>query len=174
MTHVDLVQSRVVVSSLNTTMSTRTVYMNSNGVVNQTAGSVYNPYGSKTGTGKNVWHGAGLMMSLPIVDDTPYRVKARVGGENCALHIFVGNAPAAPTGTNDLVTQVVSWPILGLQEDVGIFDDVILIKAQDTLIGGPLAFGIAISAQSGQMLAGYHLSVQNLSKTAPQFAASMS
>ena len=174
MVHVDFSQSAIPVSIQNSTMSSRTIYMNSNGVVNQTAGSVYQPYAGKSGGGANVWHGAGLLMSVPVVDDTPYRVKAVCGARNCSMHIFVGNAPAAPTGSDDLVTQVVSWPIIGEQEDIGSFDEVLLIKANDTLIGGPLAFGIGIAVGSGTMIAGYNISVQNLAKTAPQFAASMS
>ena len=160
-------------------VSAQQITMNSSGVVNQTTGAAHGVGNFQSGNGYNQWRGAGVLMSQPVVDDTPYRVKAYLGAEKSSMYIFVGYAPLAPTGTNDLITKVVAFQVIGYGvNDKGIFDEVFLLpglKAGDPDFQKPLAFGVAVATEQGAGVNGsYNISVQNLAKTAPQFAASMS
>lgn len=168
--HVDPGANQPGFSSQNAAGST--IKMNSSGIVNQTFGSVSLAAGSFIATSSaSSWRGVGLLMSQPIIDATPYRVKARILVHNAYCWVFCGYAPASPTGTDDTITGVVAWP-LGVSES-SIFDDIILFPAVPAQSALPLAFGIA-AAGTGNANARYNLSVQNVAKTAPQFAASMS
>ena len=151
--------------------------LNSSGIVNQTEGvaTINNGTYSAT-TNSNWWKAAGLLISPPVVDSTPYRVKAYVACFTGNAHIIVGRAPLAPTGSNDPITNVTGIPITaGSHNEVAVFDECILIPGvpeSDPDFKKPVAFGIACSGSAGGIR--FHLSVQNLAKTAPQFAASMS
>ena len=152
--------------------------MNSSGVVNQTAGSQHNPYFTQGNIGWNLWHASGVLMSQPVVDDTPYRVKAYVAGVATRIHIIVGYAPAAPTGVNDAITNVVPYPAAEYSDvgREGVFDEVILmpgLQSGHPDFGKPIAFGVAISTLATSHVA-FNISVQNLAKTAPKYASSMS
>lgn len=153
-------------------------WMNSTGIVNQTKGMVWN-IGLDSGTiNATQVKGAGLLMTQPIVDATPYRIKARIGGTGLKAWAFVGYAQASPTGTKDLVQELVAWPIaLDPGHPIGVFDEIVLVpglQENDPYADRPLAFGLLISDAPNNVGSSFNISVQNLSKTAPQFAASMS
>lgn len=155
-----------------------TIKMNSSAIVNQDIGSAFNPYYlSAAVSGNNYWRGAGLLMSAPVVDKTPYRIKAYCITRTAHGFVFAGYAPASPTGTNDTITSVVSWPISCIDSnEVGMFDEVVLmpgLQQGDPDFGKPIAFGIACQNNQNAVIR-FNISVQNLAKTAPQFAASMS
>ena len=147
--------------------------MNSSGVVNQTVGSVDE---AQNGITAGSWYGSGLLMSFPVVDDTPYRVKVHAFAANSDMMVFTGYAPAAPTGAGDLIAKPVFFPLTDSQNANGKFDEILLmpgLESGDSDFGKPIAFGIVISPYS-TVFPTWHMSVQNLAKTAPQFAASMS
>ena len=164
------------------TINSGTVKMNSTGVVNQTKGSCHMMQSTVTGAGRNAWQAAGLYMTQPIVDDTPYRVKAYVQGHLSDIWIIVGYGPSSPT-SQDTLTKVIPFPISKYGSSshdplAGKFDDIILLPGlipSDTDYQKPIAFAVAMATDAALQTEGsFHLSVQNLSKTAPQFAASMS
>ena len=159
-------------------MTNQNAKMNGSGIVYQTQGSASHAHDSVNGTSAaNRWRASGLLMSQPIVDATPYRVKAYVWVANMNLSLFVGYGPTNPTGSDDQINKCVQFPLTaGAHDENGIFDDIILIPGltqQDPDFGRPIAFGIGVSGSSGGTCR-FNLSVQNLAKTAPQFAASMS
>ena len=164
---------------LSPTMSSVTGYVNmgSSGIVEQTKGSAHHTYAGTTGTGRSQWTAAGVLMSQPVVDATPYRLKVYARAGNSHIYVIVGTAPASPTG-NDRIDNVVSFPISSYPSEKGEFDEIILVPGrnpQDPLFQRPLAFGVAVAVENAiNPLLAYNISVQNLAKTAPQFAASMS
>ena len=152
------------------------IRMNSSGVVNQTSGMSHMPFVNLQGQGVSLWTGSGLLMDQPNVDATPYRVKAYAAADNAFCYLFCGYAPSSPTGVDDIITSVIAWPI-GSVGGISTFNDLILLPALDEQspdFGKPIAFGVAVAMKSGTFSASYNISVQNLAKTAPQFAASMS
>ena len=147
--------------------------MNSSGVVNQTVGSVDE---AQNGITAGTWYGSGLLMSFPVVDATPYRVKVHALAANSDMMVVVGYAPVAPSGSGDLITKPVFFPLTDSQNANAKFDEVLLmpgLESGDPDFGKPLAFGVVISPYS-TVYPTWHISVQNLAKTAPTFAASMS
>lgn len=177
--HVDLEQSPLTLATY-VPISSRTVKMNSNAVVNQDYGFAYSNYLVTTVSNVSYWEGAGLLMSVPVVDDTPYRVKARVNVYRGNAYAFCGYSPASPTGSADTITKVVSYPIasaVAVESAAGEFDEVIKIPGLsegDTEFGKPIAFGIAFASAAAGANCAFNISVQNMAKTVPQFAASMS
>ena len=151
------------------------INMNSSGIVNQTFGSANNSLTGVTGAGTASWQGVGVLMSQPIVDSTPYRVKAYATCSSAVIYVFLGYAPGAPATINT-IESVVAYPITGYESNVyksNNFDEIILVPGNQN--NNPVAFGIAIAAGSGESAQlSYSISVQNLAKTAPTFAASMS
>ena len=152
--------------------------MMSSGVVQQSQASAVNHRIGVASTSGNSWRASGLLISQPVIDSTPYRVKAYVATANGNGYVFVGYAPASPTGNDDLITNVTAFPVtVEAQVEAGIFDEVLYIPGLpqgDPNFDKPLAFGIAVEAPVGTTIVRYNLSVQNMAKTAPQFAASMS
>ena len=155
--------------------------MNSTGVVNDTYGLAYISNQSINSTSKDRWRGAGVLVAPPIVDDTPYRVKAYASGDNAYFYVFVGYGPLAANGNGDVITKLNSWPITPYNDGTtvggfGYFDEVIKVPGVaegDPEFGKPIAIGVAITNLGGSDAA-YSISVQNLAKTAPKFAASNS
>ena len=152
--------------------------MNSTAIVYQTEGFAHQAFNGVNATQSNYWVGSGLFISQPVVDDTPYRVKGTFIGDGMSCYLFVGRGPANPTGVNDLITDVVAIPLTGAKDGIDTrINDVINIEGLPDShpdFQKPLAFGYGISVAAGSGTAAYSLSVQNLAKTAPQFAASMS
>lgn len=149
----------------------KTILMNSDGIVRQTKGMAFVLNYNYTHIA-NSWGAAGVLIKPPIVDATPYRIQATIyNSQPSEKYIVVGHAPLAPTGTNDLITNVIPYP----NED-GVFDQVVLVPAaQPGDEDKPIAIGIAIGANGTSVaLIEANISVQNLAQTAPQFAASMS
>ena len=145
-------------------------------IVNQTNGMARVGDANSAGTSYIMWRASGLYISQPVVDSTPYRVKAYVATKGDVIcHLVVGYGPKDPTGIDDLVERVVSFP---LDPQTGqVFDEVINmpgIPLTDTYSTRPIAFGIADISNDSLGRFGFFLSVQNLAKTAPTFAASMS
>ena len=148
------------------------VSMNSDGVV-YTTKAMARALGTVVNTGSGYWYSVGLMMKPPIVDDTPYRVKATWHASTQQQYLIIGYAPAAPTGSGDLITQIVAKPIQRCNE----VDEVFLIKGLaegDPDFGKPMAFAIAFASTTSGDLGEMTISVQNLAQTAPKFAASIS
>ena len=155
------------------------ININTDGVVHQVSASNAdgNIQAGQKGT-TSQWVGTGLYMSQPIVDATPYRVKAYVTTHLCEALVIVGYAPNTPTGTNDLITDIVSFPLTaaGTTESAK-FDEIILmpgLSESDPDYGKPIAIGLAFMSANNAAYVRWNISAQNLSKTAPQFAASMS
>lgn len=155
-----------------------TVEMNNTGIVHQTSGSCQNQY-ERLDDSLGEWYATGLLISQPIVDATPYRLKVFLGiggasgNENDHRYAFMGYAPANPTGTNDVIEKCSMLPI----GPRGIVDEIILapgLPEGDPYFDRPLAFGVAAIVAANSTRYSHYISVQNLSKTAPQFAASMS
>ena len=159
----------------------RRIEMNSTGVVNDTFGIAYMSNISVNSTTKDRWRGAGVLIAPPIVDDTPYRVKAYASGDHAYFYVFVGYAPLSSNGNSDVITKLNSWPISKYNDGsneggFAYFDEVIKVPGVadgDPEFGKPIAIGVAITNLAGSDAA-YSISVQNLAKTAPKFAASNS
>ena len=158
------------------------VYFNGDAIVYQTQASMHQQIATISPLGN--YSTAGLLISQPVVDATPYRVKANVCSYEAFVYLCVGYGPEAPTGSADLATKCRYFPlqISGSKGSGAIygpaaqFDETILIPGVpegDPDFAKPMFFGIMCAAD-GNPVAGYYLSVQNLAKTAPQFAASMS
>ena len=148
--------------------------MDSSGIVNQTTGFVQQ-------VGRNIptlisssdCRCVGVLMRPPVVDDTPYSVRAFTIAEQGSMFVFVGVAPANPDGDNDEIENPVFFPVSNLAQ--GRFTEVIKVPGNTPgYEDRPLAFGIAISNTKNNNVLSCVLSVQNLAMTAPQFAASMS
>ena len=146
-----------------------TIRMNSTGVVFQTAGMAHQAFAGIAATGGNQWVGSGLLMSQPVVDDTPYRLKLYALGDNCGFYAFWGYAPIAPTGSNDVITKVNIIPMAANKTNSeGQIDEVILfpgVPEGNSDFGKPIAFGIGVGVTSGTGSVVYSLLVQNLAKT---------
>ena len=159
----------------------RRIEMNSTGVVNDTFGLAYISNQSLNAQSKDRWRGAGVLIAPPIVDDTPYRVKAYAAGDHAYFYVFVGYAPVAANGNSDVITKVNAWPISQFNDGsneggLGYFDEIIKVPGVaegDPEFGKPIAIGVAMSNLAGSDVQ-YSISVQNLAKTAPKFAASIS
>ena len=154
------------------TLAGGNVYANSSGIVNQTYGSSDFVQSGMSSAG---WYGSAVLMSQPVVDATPYRVRLNAQVTSAELSLFIGYAPSAPTGIADIFTKSVIIPI-GLGGS-GKFDEVVLLPGVDEFsidYQKAIGFGIVLSKAAGQDYASFHISVQNLAKTAPTFAASMS
>ena len=150
------------------------VQCNNSGIVNQTVGTAQT--GQTTIGGAN-YYASGVLMAQPVVDDTPYRVKAYVLSLMYA-YLYVGYAPANPTGNGDTIEKCVFMPITARTEGphAAMFDDIINfpgVPESDPYYQRPVSFGIVARSFSNHDAA-FNISVQNLAKTAPQFAASMS
>lgn len=159
--------------------ASNTVYMNSTGIVNMTSASRHAADQNSNSINIQSWIASGMLMLQPEVDATPYRVKASIVANTLTAHLIIGYAPVGPTGLNDLVTKVTSFPLMDYEvgQTSAKFDDVLLfpsVNEGDSDYGKPIAIGIAVSNQSGNPRISYNISVQNLAVTAPQFAASMS
>ena len=157
----------------------REAYMNNPGIVYQTKGNSFAIRRQSTPGNDNEWRTAGVLMSPPLVDDTPYRVKLSAAcTESALLFFFTGYGPLDPTGTDDFIEKCTLVPIArNLNNPWGVFDEVVNIPGrgpQHPDYNRPIAFGLGLSLGSNANQAYYHISVQNLSKTAPQFASSMS
>ena len=114
-------------------------------------------------------------MKGPIVDATPYRVKIYGHTTGVASYAVVGY-PETTTG-NDRCINAIAFP-LGYDQQF-VFDEVLLMPQwpeSDPLYESPIAIGVAAggSAKGAGELIEFTMSVQNLSETAPKFAASMS
>ena len=153
----------------------RTIYVTTNGFVHQDQGFAQTIWATNTGNQSN-WYGSGLLIAGAIGDNTPYRVKAYLQADQTYGFLLYGYAPLAPAGVNDQITKLHAYPILGPDLSIGKFDDVILVpglKEGDTDFGKPLFFGFGVVQTQNAKVSSY-ISVQNLAKTAPTFAASMS
>lgn len=140
--------------------------------------TVYQNSGQATALGATLtaaagqWAGLGLFISPPTVDNVPYRVKANVFSAGPEVYLFYGYAPASPTGTDDLITNVTAYALSGTLE----FDDCILVPALpagDPDLGKPLCFGVA----HGEAASGWvdvALSVLNMATAPPQYSSSSS
>lgn len=161
-----------------TAISTNTVTINSDGVVNQTNGFVWGADQRLTATSFTTWYGVGLMMQYPIVDATPYRLKGYVSARDCIASFFLGYAPSSPTGTGDLITKIIASPLTSFDmQEHGKIDDIVTIPSlpeSDPDYGKPIAFGFAFVNPTSNAILHYSLQVQNMANTSPQFAASMS
>ena len=151
---------------------------NNSGIVNTVTGTMANGYALTGSSGNANWYSCCVLMSPPVVDDTPYRVKLWYFGENTNGYFYTGYAPLAPTGTNDAITKVQGIPFShqGSMEK-GYFDEAVLmpsIPKTDPDYGKPIAFGLAVAVSTGNPVHAFYMSVQNMEKTAPQFATSMS
>lgn len=157
---------------------TQEILMNSSGIVNETKGACNRAYVLPGNMNATHWTGVGVLMSAPIVDATPYRIQAGVVSDKAIIHIVIGFAPLAPTGTDDVITSVVNFPIQGAGSGAaGSFNGVVLVpgvKEGEPDYGKPIAIGVAISNTTTNPVSSYFISAQNLAKTAPQFASSMS
>ena len=157
----------------------REANMNNDGIVKHTVGTAFALRRQSTPGTDQEWRTAGLLMSPPLVDDTPYMVRLRASAtESTLLFFFTGTGPMAPTGTDDPITNCSIIPIArNLSNSHGYFNEVVLVKGRSPGhpdYNKPIAFGLGLSLGSNPTQVYYHMSVQNLSKTAPQFAASMS
>ena len=153
----------------------RTIYVTTNGFVHQDQGFAQSIWATLSANTTN-WHGSGLLITGSIRDRTPYRVKGYIQATDALVFACYGYAPLAPAGVNDLVTKLTVLPIGNLADSKGVIDEVILVPGLnegDTEFGKPLFFGFAVVANTAAKV-NYFMSVQNLSKTSPTFAASMS
>ena len=177
MIHVSPGQSQVTFGNADL-LSSSTLRMNNSSVVYQTTGFANHNLYTAAWPGFNTIRSAGLLISQPVVDDTPYRVKAYVRASLSTPYIIVGLGPASATGTDDVITKYTLFPIGAYTtQEYGLFDDVINVPAfTGAEANRPIAFGVGISANSlnNTQAISYSISVQNLAKTAPQFASSMS
>ena len=158
-----------------------TVYFNNNGIVNQTI-AIQDELVTQPPVAN--YNGSGILISQPVVDDTPYRVKGMFLGWDCYAYLFIGYGPSSPVGQGDQATKCTYIPLAASgQQGSGAaavqaaeVDEVIIIPGLsegDPDYQKPIAIGFMMQA-NGTPVGGYHLSVQNMAKTAPQFAASMS
>lgn len=147
-----------------------TINLRSTGIVYTDVGSLNTLY-----RGSNVsssdWSATGLFMQQPRVDSSPYRVIANIFASAGTAFLIIGDAPEVITGVDDVITNVKGIPIV-----TGI-DTVIRVKAYEK--GNPLqdralAFGIAVTAVTGNDVIDVNLSVQNMAVPSPQFSSSMS
>ena len=149
------------------------VQANNSGTVNQTVGTAMSQQSSIGGAN---FYAAGVLMSQPVVDDTPYRVKMYVLSLMYS-YAFVGYAPANPTGNNDTIEKCSYFPLTARDVDhVAHFDEIVSfpgVPEGDPYYQRPLCFGV-VARSFANHDAAFNMSVQNLAKTAPQFAASMS
>ena len=151
-----------------------TVQASNSAIVNQVVGTAMSQQGSIGGAN---YYAAGVLMSQPVIDDTPYRVKAYVLSL-MYCYAFVGYAPAAPTGI-DTIDRCTFFPLTSRTDAgpaVAHFDEIInfpgLVKG-DPYENRPLCFGL-VARSFANHEAAFNICVQNLAKTAPQFAAGMS
>lgn len=151
-----------------------TVVASNSGVVNQVVGTAMSQQGSIGGAN---FYAAGVLMSQPVVDDTPYRVKAYVLSL-MYCYAFIGYAPAAPVGV-DTIERCTFFPLTSRTDAgpaVGLFDEIINfpgLPKGDPYEDRPICVGL-VARSFANHEAAFNISVQNLAKTAPQFAASMS
>jgi hypothetical protein len=159
-------------SQKNRTLNADTV---ADGLVFQTVGAAYCVESLENNMNTNQWAGSGLLMQPPGVDATPYRIKLHYHCRDAVIFFVIGYGPVAPTGTDDQIQQCIQYPI-GIN-GAGIFDEVVLVPGtapDPELQDNPIFFGIALSDSDNNTKLEYALSVQNLARTAPQFASSMS
>lgn len=143
----------------------------SSGIVAEDFGTVFNALGGITGAD---WHASGMFIRQPVVDNTPYRVKMRVLCETLSFGV-VGYGPEAPTG-DDTITKCTFFPLTAANSPVNNWDEVIQfpgVPKTNSDFSKPLFFGLLIRRQVNADAA-FHMSVQNLAKTPPQFSSSMS
>lgn len=167
--HVRPEQSPVTWASF-TFITDRRVVMNSSGTVYQDAGVAQ---AEQTSQGGSTIYSAGLLIAQPIVDAAPYRVKAYVECTEESM-LFVGYANTS-SGISDTISKCSFFPLTTADSPIGHFDDCILmpgLNPGDADYEKPIGFGIAIRS-SANHLASFHMSVQNLAKPSPQYAASM-
>lgn len=115
------------------------------------------------------WVSMGVVMQPPILEATPYRIKAYC---NEGAAVVIGYVVSAFTGNNDAVSDIMVFPLNG-----GVFDDIVLITPEP--VGGadddkPIYFGIAqgeLSSQAGTLAS---ISVQRMSVAPPQYSSSVS
>lgn len=159
-------------------MRDKEAFMSGPGLVFQTKGTAMMVRRQAAAGGTYDWRTAGLLMSPPLVDDTPYRVKMYCGFQNAMCFFFTGYGPMDPDGNNDLITGCTAVPLSPyLEHGSAVFDDIVNIPGRPPGhpdYNKPIAFGMGVALGGANHLGWFHLSVQNLSKTAPQFAASMS
>ena len=159
-------------------MSASQYRFNNSAIVYQNEGSMFKVIETAAWAGFNTIRSAGLLISQPVVDATPYRIKAYIRSSNATPYVIVGLGPAAPTGTDDAITHYTVWPIGSFAtQEFALFDEVIRMPSfEGSNEQRPIAIAIGVSPNVDGVAAtcSYNLSVQNLSKTAPKFASSMS
>ena len=148
------------------------IFANSSGVVQQIIASENQQL--QTIGGAN-WYASGLLIARPGVDASPFRVKVSTESFH-PQWLVMGYAPASPTGTNDQIDLCTFIPVGTETYDTYCYDDVIRWPA--VLEGDPyydraLFFGLITRSYSNHITS-YHLSVQNITQTPPQYAASAS
>ena len=144
--------------------------VNSTGIVND------GPVASETSdrdvavtVAANSYKAMGVLMKPPLVDRTPYRVKAR-GHGGLVNMLLVGYAPASPTGSNDTLDRW-NYQSFGFE-----YDDIIMLPAlesTDAMYGRPIFFGVAVPFVSASHIQ-VDVSVQKLSIAPPQFEMGVS
>ena len=161
-------------------IANRTVRMANNQVVYQTEAFAHHSYTTSTGFGLSQWRAAGLYMTGPVGDATPYRIKGYANGFKSDLYVVIGYAPSTITG-NDWLLQTIAFPIAPYDANgssSGEFDEVIRLPGLadgDTYFGRALGIGIAQATSNGTVTQlAYALSVQNMSRTPPQYSTSAS
>jgi len=151
----------------------KTVVCSSNGIVNQTTGMVsYFSRRITTAIPEDNHRAAGILIRPPIVDSTPYMVRAYTYTSLITATVFAGFAQEDPDGVNDTIEECTFFPIGSENHEIGSFKEVLLMP--EALTNRPLCFGIAFTDGKANCSLSFTLSVQNLAQTAPQFAASMS
>lgn len=118
--------------------------------------------------GTDEWSAYGVYMSPPTVDATPYKCIAHAMGA-AAPFLVIGIAPAAPTGTDDEITDLYYMPF---NDGIDITLLVAPLPVGDPKEGNPIFVGIGTATAATTRIIS-SVSCQNLSKPSPRFAASM-
>ena len=138
-------------------------------------GTVYDEYGTAradhdtvpTVTAAN-WRAVGCLMTPPQDETVPYRVKVNANSTNFVAHLGIGYAPASPTGSDDVISDVA---VFHVQNEL---DGLFMIPALDSGhadYGKALAFCYIITYNTGAYGVG-GISVQRLGTAPPPFTPS--
>ena len=134
---------------------------NSDGVVYQDAGFVFNRTLDGTITSAN--KGAiGIHFQAPVTEVVPYRVKAYLASAPTITGVFVARNDGTITGTNDGVNHWKAYPCRN------VFDEI--IQVEPAANDNALVFGIYVSGASTEDITGI-ISVQRLSTATPRFGS---